>query len=301
MKKFKNILLIGLGAIGSIYATKFHNSAEASVKILLDESRLERYKKDGINFNGIRYDFNYVLPSETAFKADLILIATKSNDFLNAVEMIKNFVKEDTIILSLLNGISTEPILIEKFGNKKVLYSYFIGHASMKQGVVVTHDGVGTIVFGELKNTEYSRNVLMVKELFEKVNIDYKIPEDMLSSMWQKFVINIGINQTSALLKADYRKLQESEEAEKMLVDLMTEAVKIAQIIGVNNTEDFLSNCLELVKKMPTNAKSSMLQDVENNRQTEVDIFAGEIIRLGKTHGISTPNNELAYKKIKEI
>lgn len=301
MDKIKNILVLGLGAIGAIYATKFYNYNSDRIKVLLDESRFDRYKENGINFNGAKYNFDYVLPSDVSFKADLIIIATKSNDFIEASEMVANFVKEDTVILSLLNGISSEQILIDKYGKEKVLYSYFIGHASVNQNQNITHDGVGTVVFGESQNSEFSKNVLAVKELFDRLQIKYEIPQDMLSSMWQKFVINIGINQSSAIFMADYGKLQDSIPARELAADLMKEAVNIANRIGINNANNFINKTFEIIDNMPKEAKSSMLQDVENKKQTEVDIFAGEICRLGKIYNIATPKNELAYKKIKSI
>lgn len=301
MAKIENILIIGAGAIGSIYATKFHDNDHKCLKILIDESRLERYKNNGIIFNDVRYDFDYILPSKTDYKADLIIISTKSNDFSYAIDMIENFVKEDTIILSLLNGINSEPILIDKFGREKVLYSYFIGHASINQNQKISHDGIGKIVFGESQNIEFSENVLRVKELFDRVKIDYEIPEDMLASMWLKFAMNVGINQTSAIFEADYKVLQESEQVKRFVIELMDEAVTVANKIGINNTDTFINTTLKLIENMPKDAKSSMLQDVQNKKQTEVDIFAGEICRLGKIHNIPTPKNEFVLNKIKSL
>lgn len=301
MNKINNVLVIGLGAIGSIYATRLYNYRQDFIKVLLDEARLEKYQTNGIFFNGIKYHFSYVLPSEVGFKADLIIIATKSNDFFEAVKMIENFVKEDTIILSLLNGISSEPILIDKFGLEKVLYSYYIGHASINKNHNIFYDGVGTLVFGESQNHKLSDNVLRVKDLFDRTNIDYKIPEDMLSAMWLKFVMNVGINQTAAVLNADYKTLQNSIDAKIMLNDLMSEAVEIANKIGVKNTDSFIKETFNLIYSMPKELKPSMLQDVENRKQTEVDIFAGEICRLGKIYGVPTPKNELVLNVIKSI
>lgn len=301
MVKINNILIIGVGAIGSIYATKFYDNNRKCLKILIDEPRFERYKNNGIVFNGFRYDFDYILPSETDYKADLIIIATKSNDFLYAVEMIKNFVKEDTIIMSLLNGISSEPVLINNFGQEKVLYSYFIGHASINQNNRISHDGVGKIVFGECQNTELSENVLRVKELFERVKIDYEIPEDMLSSMWLKFAMNVGINQASAIFNADYKALQESKCAKRFVIELMEEAVAVANKMGINNTDTFINTTIELINNMPKDAKSSMLQDVQNKKRTEVDVFAGEICRLGKIYNIQTPKNEFVLDKMSSV
>lgn len=301
MKEIKNVLIIGLGAIGSIYATKLHDFDPNCIKILLDESRYEKYKKNGIIFNGKKHCFNYILDTETNFKADLILIATKATDFDKSSDMIKNFVSQDTIILSLLNGISSEEILFKKYGKEKVLYSYFIGNSSQKNGIEINFDGVGNIIFGEAQNQNYSEKVQIVKNFFDKVGINYKIPEDMLSSLWQKFIINIGANQTSAIIQAPYEAFRKSEYVKAIAYDLMSEAVEIANILGINNTDKFIDNAFELLCNIPPELKSSMLQDIENKRSTEVDIFAGEICKLGKKYNIPTPKNNLVFGIIKAM
>lgn len=301
MKEIKNVLILGLGAIGSIYATKLQDFDSNCVKVLLDKERYEKYRNKGIKFNGKNYVFDYILDSQSDTKADLIIIATKAKDFEKASDMIKNFVDENTIILSLLNGISSEEILFKKYGKKNVLYSYYIGHASVKKDNNIEYDGVGTIVFGEEKNKELSGQVEAVKNFFNKVGINYQIPEDMLSSLWQKFVINVGINQTLAIINASYSTLQKSEHARKIALDLMEEAVQIAQKIGISDTENFINIAFELIDSMPPELIPSMLQDVLNKKQTEVDIFAGEVCKLGKKYNISTPKNEMAFNIIKTI
>lgn len=301
MKEIKNILIIGLGAIGSIYATKLYDFNPGCVKVLLDKTRYEKYRKNGIIFNGSRYDFDYLLDTEKNFNADLILIVTKATDFEQASDMIKNFVGKDTIIMSLLNGISSEEILFKKYGQEKVLYSYYTGHPSMKSGLEIKYDGIGITFFGDTQNKKLSPKVQSVKNLFDKIGIDYQIPEDMLSSLWQKFVINVGINQTSAILNAPYSILQKSENARNIAKDLMSEAVEISKKLNINGSKNFINVAFELIDSIPGNLKPSMLQDIENNKITEVDIFAGEVCRLGKKYNIPTPKNELVFDIIKSM
>lgn len=300
MKEIKNVLILGLGAIGSIYATKLHDFDSNSVRVLLDEQRYQKYKENPIKFNNQSYNFNYLLDTDTNYKADLIIIATKATDFIKASDMIKNFVYEDTTIMSLLNGLSSEEILISKYGKEKVLYSYFLGHTSMKSGQEVKFDGVGTIFFGAAKNTEYSPRVQAVKDFFDKTNIDYKIPEDMLCALWQKFVINVGINQTLSIVKQPYGGFN-NRCVKNIAFELMNEAVQIAKTLAISNADNFIENTFKLILTVPPELKPSMLQDIENKKVTEVDIFAGEICRLGKKYNIPTPKNELALNIIKSI
>src|SRR5262245_64392584 len=108
MKEIKQVIVIGLGAIGSIYAAKLKQYDPGCVRVLIDQARLERYPSRGIVLNGVRHDFDYVLPGENADKADLILIATKADALPDAIAALEGFVHGETIILSLLNGITSE-------------------------------------------------------------------------------------------------------------------------------------------------------------------------------------------------
>ena len=104
------------------------------MRVLVDEDRLEKYKKSPKVFNGKPLNFNYILPNATDYKADLIIIATKFDGLCDAIKNIENFVKEDTIILSLLNGVSSEELIAKKYGWKHIPISYFIGHSAMRDG-----------------------------------------------------------------------------------------------------------------------------------------------------------------------
>lgn len=300
MSKISNVLICGLGAIGTIYAVAIQKSGFANLKILVDSQRLKRYTDNPICYNEKKYFFDYILDADRSFKADLIIIATKNQGLAAAVKSIKNFVSENTIILSLLNGISSEEE-IEKFYPGKTLYSYFVGHTSSRTGSCITFDGVGEIVLGEKYNKSFSDRVNFVSEFFDSAGINYSVPEDMEYSMWKKFLVNVGTNQASAILGGEYYLFHNSEKSMNFAKALMKEASAIAQKSGVKNAEQLLPQAVDIIKSMLPNTKSSMLQDIEAKRETEVDIFAGKVIELGKKYNISTPYNTMAFEIIKAL
>lgn len=299
MNKINNVIICGLGAIGTIYAEKLKGCT--NLKILADEKRVERYKKNPVIFNGKKCGFDFILPDEKNFKADLIIISVKNSGLVDAAASIKNFVDENTIILSLLNGISSEEYLASIYGWEKLLFSYFVGHTSTRKGAEITFDGVGEIVFGEKENSEFSQKVLAVKNLFDETKIDYSIPEDMEYSMWKKFLVNVGTNQASAILGGAYKLFQNSEKSMNLAKNFMKEAQKIAEVSGVRNTEKMLDEALEIINSMLPETKSSMLQDVESARKTEVEIFAGKVIEMGEKFNIPTPYNKIAFEIISAV
>ena len=119
----KKILICGLGAVGLTYAVKF--KANSELKILVDKERVERYIQNKPRFNDVIQDFEYILPDNKFFLPDLIIIATKSQGLESAIKNIKNFVHENVVIISLLNGISSEEKIQETYPNATVLKSYF--------------------------------------------------------------------------------------------------------------------------------------------------------------------------------
>ncbi|MEP7284149.1 MAG: ketopantoate reductase family protein [Chloroflexota bacterium] len=303
MKDITKVIVMGLGAIGSIYAAKLKHYDPSCVRVLIDKPRLERYKAHGIVLNGIRYDFNYVLPepNKDQEKADLILIATKADALPVAIAAIEGFVHDETIIMALLNGITSEEKIAERYGWNKVLHAYFIGHGSTRSGNAVTFDGVGRIVFGEANAQTRTPKVEAVCRFFDRAGIDYDVPNDVLFAIWCKFVVNVGINQASAVFRASYGAFQRSDKAHAVALALMREAVAIAQKVGIQNLDAILPWCEDFIRNMPPAFKSSMLQDIEAGNKTEVDIFGGAVCALGQKYGVPTPQNEIFLELIKVL
>lgn len=306
MIEIKNVIICGLGAIGSIYAAKIltavmSESKDIDLKILADKERVEKYKSQPTIFNSKEYLFDFITPEFAPYTADLIILATKNNGLHKALDNIKSFVGQNTIIISLLNGIKSEDETAKVYGADKVLLSYYIGHTSTRKGREITHDDVYKTVFGEKDNTVLSQKVESVKNFFEKTKINYEIPEDMDYSRWWKFLVNVGYNQASAVLNASYGDFQTSAKVNNIAIKLMEETVNIAKAEGVKNTENLIPEVLDVIEKMLPNTRTSMLQDVDAKRQTEVDIFAGYVSELGKKHNIPTPYNDMFLEIIKAI
>ncbi len=300
MKDIENVLLCGVGAVGAIYADKISNFAPESLKVLVDKKRFEKYCASPKIFNGKKLNLNYILPDDKNFKADLIIIATKYDGLFEAIENIKNFVDENTIILSLLNGVTSEEIISQKYGWKHTLLSYFVGHSSMRCANSITHDGVGYTCFGTKDEKTDKNDVQILKNYFDKVGIQYKTPENMYRSLWLKFMLNVSSNQPSAILNMTFGQMQQNEKFVKFMRNIMQEVVLVAKACGVQETQTMADEAMITFKGMIPSGKTSMLQDIEAKRVTEVEMFAGTIIKLGEKYNIPTPYN-IVMKEMIEI
>lgn len=301
MKDIEKVLVCGIGAIGSIYANAINEYDSKNLRILVDKKRLENYTQNPKIFNGKPLNFNYILPDATDFKADLIIIATKFDGLNDVIKNMANFVKKDTVIISLLNGVTSEEIISKKYGWKNLPIAYYIGHSAMRNGNNITHDGVGTIVFGINDKTKTSEECIeRTKKYFDKVKIEYKIPKDMPHAYWLKYMLNVSSNQPSAILRMTFGDMQSNKKFMEFLVKIMKEVQAIAKAEGIKNTDKMIDEALKSFSKMTADGKPSTLQDVEGHRKTEVDMFAGTMIEFGKKHNIPTPYN-MVLKDMLEV
>ncbi|HJX36093.1 MAG TPA: ketopantoate reductase C-terminal domain-containing protein, partial [Dehalococcoidales bacterium] len=145
------------------------------------------------------------------------------------------------------------------------------------------------------------QRVTRVQTLLGKAGIVYETPPDMMHFLWWKFMINVGINQASAVLRAPYALFQTSEEARGLMESAMREVILLAQKAGVNLSEEDISGFDPYLARLNPRGKTSMLQDVEAGRKTEVEMFAGRVIELGRHYNIPVPVNQMLFDQIREI
>jgi 2-dehydropantoate 2-reductase len=301
MEAIKKIFILGIGAIGSIYAARLYDMNPEGLAVIANKKRIERYSELGVYVNGKLYPFNYILPQEGKNDADLIIISVKHHQLEEAIEDISKFVGEDTIIISLLNGIFSEEIIGNKFGIEKLLYSYCVGTDPVRVGMGINYTNIGKIVFGERMPLLKCQNVLKLAELFDKALIPYQISENIIHQLWWKFMMNVGINQVSALLNAPYGVFQKVKEARELMIMASEEAILLANREGVDLGEKDIEEYLRILDALNPRGKTSMLQDIEASRKTEVEIFGGAIIELGEKFGVNTPVNNILFKSIRAM
>ena len=301
-KAITDVALIGLGAVGAAYLTSVaDNFPECRIRVIAAGERAERLRSGGIVYNGKRYMFDIAEPQEGT-PAGLLFVSVKNGRLAEAMEQAAAFVGPETVIISPLNGVTSERKLAERFGADNVVYSYAIKLDATRRGAETVCGNEGWIVFGDERNEpgRLSENVLAVEEFFKRSHIEYEIPEDMIKSLWKKFMMNCGLNQTSAVLGFSYGLMQRSQEARSLMRSAMEEAAAAARAAaGVELGEAEIGEIFRTMDMLSPNGKTSMLQDVDARRVTEVDAFAETVASIAREHGFAAPVNELYLRLIR--
>lgn len=306
MGEIRSALIVGAGAVGAAVGSILMKSGKASVSVLADASRIERFASEGFVLNGESIRFP-LFPSGVAPRAgefpDLIILAVKNHHLAQAIADMAPYVGEGTLILSLLNGITSEDDLAAAFGRDKVPYAMILGIDAVRIGNATSFASAGKIHFGDARNPRgaWSERVSRIASFFDRCGIGFVVPEDMIRSLWYKFMINVGINQASALLRADYGLFQRLPEARRVMEGAMREVIALSSALGTGLGESDIEAWTSSLPGFSPEAKTSMLQDVLARRKTEVEAFAGTVVELGAKAGVPTPVNELFFDMLRTI
>lgn len=290
--EIQTIDIYGLGALGTMYAAIFAEKlGKENVRILADASRIQRYQKEGCYFNGKLCDFNFCDVSKETRPSELLFFCVKYGGLASAMESCSHLIGEQTILISVLNGIRSEEDLAKKFGPEKI-----IGCTAQKMDATKNENHVSCTSTGELAlgllSGGIAENLEAVTLLFDKIHFQYTLPADMKRALWSKLVCNVGVNQTVALFEGTYRCVQLPGEAREMMRQAMRECVAVAQAEKIDLSENDVELWTDIIDHLGADGEPSMRQDAKAGRKTEVNLFAGTICELGKKHGIPTPVND---------
>jgi 2-dehydropantoate 2-reductase len=207
----------------------------------------------------------------------------------------------ETTILSVMNGLDSEQTLGSIYGMDKVPYTIAIGIDAVREGNRITFSRPGKLYFGEASNTPISPRVHRAAAILDRAGIAHETPPDMIRMLWWKFMINVGVNQASAVMQAPYGAFQSIPQAQALSEALMREVLALARAEGVNLVEQDMEDWYRFLNTLAPQGKTSMLQDIEAGRKTEVEMFGGKVVELGRIHGIPTPVNETVLRIIQVL
>lgn len=301
MKQIRSVGILGMGALGMLFGNILTRKlGPEAVCFLMDDARYERHKDDVYTINGETVQLSKCRAAD-AGPLDLILVAVKYPALEQSLQSLQAAVGPDTLILSLLNGISSEPILAARFGADKVLHTVSQGMDAMHFGSSLTYTKTGRLHIGVTKPAMEEKLSRLVR-FFDSTGFPYVVEPDILYRMWSKFMLNVGINQTCMVFDCSYEKaLVPGSEENVFFLSAMREVILLARAEGIGLSEKELLEYIDIIRSLDPKAIPSMEQDRVNKKPTEVELFAGTVRALAQKHGIPVPANDFLYRRAREI
>ena len=297
--KIKRVAVLGAGAVGSYVIWGLSGKKDVELGVIAEGERADRLKKNGCTINDVTY-FPKVWTPQEAHGVDFLVVALKYGTLPAALDSIQRIVDEHTIVMSLMNGVDTEEIIGAKIGASHMLYAV-IKVASHKEegGYYFNPETTIGIIYGELEAPFESERVCAVEELFGNTGIHFQHTECIREEMWSKFRLNVCNNLPQAILGAGVGCYVDSVHMKAISDGLRGELEAIAAAKGIDISKADASSGRG--SAVPASAKYSTLQDLDASRHTEIDMFSGALMRMGKELGIPTPYNEYNFHMIKAL
>lgn len=292
--------IIGKGALGLLYADIIttHNP-ENDVFFVMDSDHFERHRNEQVIINNKPHSFKTLLVDD-APQADLVIVAVKTTGLMQSLNLIEPLLHSNTIIISVLNGITSEDHLAQRFGWQRIVPCVAQGMDAMRFGATMSYTKQGELHVGRFEETPLEAYETLCK-YFDQTGIPYIKEADIRYRLWAKFLLNVGLNQTCAAYNCTYSDVLQEGEANRVMIAAMREVLALSQVEKIGLTEKELNRMVALIGTLNPQSTPSMGQDRINHNYSEVDEFSGEVIRRAEKHSLLVPTNRYLNACIRQI
>ena len=300
--KIQSVAILGAGAVGCYVLWGLADKAAANplqLGVVAEGSRAERLRQNGCTINGQVYHPQVWTPQQ-AHGVDLLIVALKYGALPGALDSIRTIVSERTVVMSLMNGVDSEELIAAQVGAAHVLPALIqVASHRTKDGVRFDPETTIGIIYGELTAPFDSDRVQAVRALFADTGIHFRVTEHIREEIWSKFRLNVCNNLPQAILGAGVGCYSDSAHIKAISDGLRRELEAIAAAKGIDLSKAAAGSTRG--STVPPTARYSTLQDLDAGRHTEIDMFSGALMRMGRELGIPTPYNEYTYHMIKAL
>ena len=300
-----NILIVGAGAIGSLIGARLSQTQATVILFSTDRPHMEAVRESGLKVEELdgtlrTYALNACFEIENLPRnPDLALILVKSYATREALSFVRPVCSPSTVFLTLQNGIGNWEQIAEVVGEKSVLAGSTAQGSTLLGPGLIRHGGNGPTYIGE-PGGAVSERVEHLVGLFRQAGLAAEPSDKVQSLIWQKLIVNVGINAITALTGIKNGSVAEMAEAAAVCGAAVSEAVLVAGANGFPMGADAVERVLSVARATARN-RSSMGQDVDRKKRTEIDAINGAIVRFARQAGIPAPVNETLTSLVKVL
>ena len=291
-----HVLILGAGALGSLLGARLSRTDTGLTLLTTNKDHIRAIVEKGLLIEELdggleRFHFASAVsePGDLTEAADVVLVTVKTYDTEAAIDGIRNCCRPTTIFLTLQNGIGNGERIVDMVGPTAVLMGTTAQGATYLEPGRIRHGGNGPTFIGETAGPP-SERVHSLVDLFTRAGLVTQASGDMQVLIWRKLLVNVGINAITALTGIRNGRIADLEAARNLSRAAVEEAMAVARAKGIPVAEDMVEQVLTVARATAQN-RSSMGQDVDFGKRTEIDAINGAIVGFAEELGIETPVN----------
>ena len=293
-----NIVVVGAGGVGGYFGGMLAK-AGFDVTFLVRGKTLQAIKNNGLQVKSVFGDFvvqsNATDRYEDLESPDLIILGVKSWQIEDIAKKLKPQINENTMILPLQNGADNADRLREILPNKNVLAGLCKIVSKIESPGVIHHFGYEPeIIFGEYDDAKTER-MEQLKKTFDTAGFKNTWSKNIHLDIWKKFLFIATVSGMGAITRSPFGVMREDKNIRELLYQTANEIVAIANVKGIDLTNEHVEMALGVVDRLDYSTTASMQRDFMAGRPSELENFNGYIVKQGKELHIATPVNRFTY------
>ncbi|MEM5789611.1 MAG: ketopantoate reductase family protein [Syntrophobacteraceae bacterium] len=290
------ILVLGAGAIGSLLGARLSGTGASVFLYSTNRAHMEAIHNDGLQIeelDGTVSNFKLAAFADLdriPASPDLVLVVVKTYDTEAALSSILGLCSPSTVFLTLQNGIGNWQRIAGITGKDAVLAGSTAQGATLVAPGRVRHGGNGPTFIGETEGPP-SERVQTIVSLLREARLVADSSDQVEKLIWEKLIVNVGINAITGLTGIRNGFIAENRDASQLCGSAVEEAIIVAMAKGFPLGLEMVERVIGVARATARN-RSSMGQDVDKKKRTEIDAINGAVVRFGKQAGIPTPVNQ---------
>ena len=291
------VCVLGAGSLGSVIGGVLARSGHHVTLVTRNDAHVQAIRQRGLvlvdDDGPAAVQVDAVTSPDELTPPDLLVVLVKSFDTRAAVEAASHLIADDTLVLTLQNGVGCEEVISEIAGGQRLIAGRtFVGGSMIEPGTVEYGIEGRMTVLGELDGRVTGR-LQALAAAFETSGMAVQISTDIIAMTWEKLFVNVATGAWSALTGLPYGELSRHPDIERMAIATVQEAMDVARALGIDvSTTDPRVPWRRAWEGLPYGFKASMLQSVEKGSRTEVDVMHGAVVDGGRRAGVATPVND---------
>ena len=293
------IAVYGTGGVGGYFGGQLALAGE-HVIFIARGPHLQAIRENGLHVSSPKGDF-HILNALSAEKpddigpVDVVLVAVKAWQVPDVARSLQPLLGPETFVVPLENGVESADQLSAVIGKERVVGGLCKIISFIEAPGRIKHAGAEPFVaFGELNNRPSERTRKLF-ESFQRAGVKCKIPEDIHSAIWEKFLFIASISGMGAVTRATIGQLRSIPETRKLVEDAMREIYNVAVARGIKLEESVIQKTMGFVDQLPDSGTASMQRDIAEGKPSELESQNGAVVRFGKQNGVSTPVHSFIY------
>ena len=298
------IAVLGAGSIGILFGTLLHESGNEVTLYNRNRNIVKAIRRNGARVQEGRRIIQATIPIEAPPRSlrrhDMVLVTVKAYDTPDVARKYRSRVDPGSTVLSLQNGLGNYETLARHLGKKNVIMGSTTEAALMTKPGLVDHTGHGQTWLGEYDGRE-SERCNQIGQILSRAGLPARPTRDIRDIIWKKAIVNSAINPLSALTRLRNGELGQSEDLRTIMREAIEEGSRIGAAEGIVFDASRLIGFATRILHATAQNRSSMLQDIESRRRTEIGQLNAILVEYGRKHHVETPVNSILLLLVRAL